>query len=256
MCALIALCHRADVGVVGEVGPRRVDVARGVLRVGDDGALRHRFDGGGLVRLKAVEEARLVGIRAIAVVVHDIAVLGRVAAEPFHLSGLGVGIEPRAHIAVPPVVGAVFAPVAVAPVRAAVGILAGPRVIGHIVAQHPVREHQRAVFVHADAAPQNRLAVVAAQPDVIAQLNALLRARGPDRQREQAQHQDDGKEQSHHSAAFLVLLVLHVLSPFRSDFAFVDRFGNITSCNDTGRSRSGRGCRCRWARTFHCPHRR
>ena len=138
MCALIALCHRADVGVVGEVGPRRVDVARGVLRVGDDGALRHRFDGGGLVRLKAVEEARLVGIRAIAVVVHDIAVLGRVAAEPFHLSGLGVGIEPRAHIAVPPVVGAVFAPVAAAPVRAAVGILAGPRVIGHIVAQHPV----------------------------------------------------------------------------------------------------------------------
>ena len=209
MCALIALCHRADVGVVGEVGPRRVDVARGVLRVGDDGALRHRFDGGGLVRLKAVEEARLAVIRAAA---HDIAVLGRVAAEPFHLSGFGVGIEPRAHIAVAPVVGAVFAPVAAAPVRAAVGILAGPRVIGHIVAQHPVREHQRAVFVHADAAPQNRLAVVAAQPDVIAQLNARLRARGPDRQREQAERQDSGKEQSHHSAAFLVF---HVLSPFR-----------------------------------------
>ena len=215
MCALIAVCHRADVGVVGEVGPRRVDVARGVLRVGDDGALRHRFDGGGLVRLKAVEEARLVGIRATAVVLHDIVFRGRVAAEPFHLSGPDGGIEPRAHIAVPPVVGAVYAPVAVAPVRAAVGILAGPRVIGHIVAQHPVREHQRAVFVHADAAPQNRLAVVAAQPDVIAQLNARLRARGPDRQREQAQQQDDGKEQSHHSAAFLVLLVLHVLSPLR-----------------------------------------
>ena len=253
MCALIAVRHRADIGVVGEVGSRRVDVARGVLRMGNDGALRHRLDGGGLVPRKAVEEARLAVIRAAT---HDIAVLGRVAAEPFHLSGPGIGIEPRAHIAVPPVVGAVFAPVAAAPVRAAVGILAGPRVIGHIVAQHPVREHQRAVFVHADAAPQNRSVFVAAQLNVIAQLNARLHVCGPDRQREQAQQQDDGKEQSHHSAASLVLLVPHVLSPFRSDFAFVDRFGNITSCNDTGRSRSGRGCRCRWARTFHCPHRR
>ncbi len=34
MCALIAVRHRADVGVVGEVGPRCVDVARGVLRMG------------------------------------------------------------------------------------------------------------------------------------------------------------------------------------------------------------------------------
>ena len=135
MRALVAVRHRADIGVVGEVGSRRVDVARGVLRVGDDGALRHRFDGGGLVPRKAVEEARLAVIRAAA---HDIAVLGRVAAEPFHLSVFGVGIEPRAHIAVAPVVGAVFAPVAAAAVRAAGGILAGPRVIGHIVAQHPV----------------------------------------------------------------------------------------------------------------------
>ena len=135
MCALIAVRHRADIGVVGEVGPRCVDVARGVLRVGNDGALRHRLDGGSLVLRKAVEEARLAVIRAAA---HDIAVLGRVAAEPFHLSGFGVGIEPRAHIAVPPVVGAVFAPVAAAPVGAAVGILAGPRVIGHRVAQYLV----------------------------------------------------------------------------------------------------------------------
>ena len=214
MRALIAVRHRADVGVVGEVGPRRVDVARGVLRVGNDGALRHRFDGGGLVRRKAVEEARLAVIRAAA---QNVLVLGRVAAEPFHLSGPGVGIEPRAHIAVPPVVGAVFAPVAAAPVGAAVGILAGLRVIGHRVAQYPVREHQGAIFVYTDAAPQNRLAVVAAQLNVIAELNARLRARGPDRQREQAQHQDSGKEQSRHSAAFPVL---HVLSPFYDDFAF------------------------------------
>ena len=214
MRARIAVRHRADVGVVGEVGPRRVDVARGVLRVGNDGALRHRFDGGGLVRRKAVEEARLAVIRAAA---QNVLVLGRVAAEPFHLSGPGVGIEPRAHIAVPPVVGAVFAPVAAAPVGAAVGILAGLRVIGHRVAQYPVREHQGAIFVYTDAAPQNRLAVVAAQLNVIAELNARLRARGPDRQREQAQHQDSGKEQSRHSAAFPVL---HVLSPFYDDFAF------------------------------------
>ena len=135
MCALIAVRHRVDIGVVGEVGSRRVDVARGVLRMGNDGALRHRLDGGGLVPRKAVEEARLAVIRAAA---HDIAVLGRVAAEPFHLSGFGVGIEPRAHIAVAPVVGAVFAPVAAAAVRAAGGILAGLRVIGHRVAQYLV----------------------------------------------------------------------------------------------------------------------
>ena len=209
MCALVAVRHRADVGVVGEVGARRVDVACGVLRVGNDGALRHRFDGGGLVRRKAVEEARLAVIRAAA---QDIAVLGRVAAEPFHLSGIGGGIEPRAHIAVAPVVGAVFAPVAATAVGAAGGILAGLRVIGHRVAQHLVREHQRAIFVHADAAPQNRLAVVAAQLNVIAELNARLRARGLDRQREQAERQDSGKKQSRHSAASLVL---HVLSPLR-----------------------------------------
>ena len=207
MCALVAVRHRADVGVVGEVGPRRVDVARGVLRMGNDGALRHRFDGGGLVSRKAVEEARLAVIRAAA---QDIAVLGRVAAEPFYLSGVGVGIEPRAHIAVAPVVGAVFAPVAAAAVRAADGIFAGLRVIGHRVAQYLVREHQGAVFVHADTAPQDRLIFVAAQLNVIAELNARLRARGLDRQGEQAERQDSGKEQSCHSAASLVL---HVYNP-------------------------------------------
>ena len=132
---VISIRDCTNIGVVGQIGSRLVEIARSILRVGHDGALRHRLDHAELVRAEAVEEALLLVIRRSS---QDMLRIRRIAAEPFYLPGGSAGIEPGAHIAIAPVVRAVLAPPTVAPVRACPGIRAGRGVIRHRILEHPV----------------------------------------------------------------------------------------------------------------------
>lgn len=136
ICLLISISNRTNVGVVGKVGSRLVDIDRSILRVGHDGALRHRLDRADLVLTKAAEETLFLVIRRCTR--QDVIRVRRIAAEPIDRSSLGIEIEPGAHIAVPPMVGAVLAPPTVVPMRACLGIRTGRGIIGHGILKHLV----------------------------------------------------------------------------------------------------------------------
>ena len=133
---VISIRDCTNIGVVGKIGSRLVEIARSILRVGHDGALCHRLDHAELVRAEAAEEPLFLVVCRCAR--QDMIRVRRIAAEPFYLPGGSAGIEPGAHIAVAPMIGAVLAPPTVAPVRACPGIRAGRSVIRHRILEHPV----------------------------------------------------------------------------------------------------------------------
>ena len=136
ICLVISISNRTNVGVVGQIGSRLVEIARSILRVRDNGALRHRLDRADLVLAEAAEETLfLVVCRCTR---QDMIRVRWIAAEPIDRSSLGAGIEPGAHIAVAPVVRAVLAPPTVAPMRACLGIRTGRSIIGHGILKHLV----------------------------------------------------------------------------------------------------------------------
>ena len=49
ICVFVSVSNRINVGIVGKIKSRFVNISRTVLRVRNDGTLRYRFDGGNLV---------------------------------------------------------------------------------------------------------------------------------------------------------------------------------------------------------------
>ena len=104
--------------------------------MGHDGALLHRLDRADLVLAEAAEETLfLVVCRCTR---QDMIRVRWIAAELIDRSSLGAGIEPGAHIAVPPMVGAELTAPAVVPMRAGLGICTGRGTIGHGILKHLV----------------------------------------------------------------------------------------------------------------------